>query len=327
MRRKILATASAIALLFSLSSCAAFSDDSSSVTTDGPYTVATSFYPITWLTEKIGGEYVTVTSLTPPNVEPHEYELSPKEVAELEKTQAVIYASGFQPALDKAIEEADVKNVLDLSKDLRLLSMKYEDAVNSIGKDDHHSHGINDPHFWLSPEYMMNASSAVASMLATIDPAHADSYRQNAEELESELGVMSSRYAEELENCWTTTLITDHAAFGYIADRHDLKAMPLSLDAESEPSPARLEELKKLIKDEDIKVIFAEEGTDDSAIATLAQDTGVTIAYLSTLERAPENSNYLKKLEDNLNTISDGLDCMGGGALPSIDFDGDVSTQ
>lgn len=326
MCHKILATASAITLLFSLSSCAAFSEDSPQVPNDGKYHVATSFYPITWLTEQIGGEYVTVTSLTPPNVEPHEYELSPKEVAELEKTQAVFYASGFQPALDKAIEEADVENVLDLSKDLRLLSMKYEDLTENITKHTSHSHGVDDPHFWLSPRYMRTASSAIASMLVKADPAHADTYRQNAEELNRELGIMNSRYAQGLQNCSARTLITDHAAFGYVAHDYDLKAMPLSLDAETEPSPARLEELKKVIKDEGITVIFAEEGTDDSAIATLAQDTGVEIASLSTLERAPENGDYLKKMEDNLNTIRHGLGCMGGGALPSIPLDDDVST-
>lgn len=326
MRHKILATASAITLLFSLSSCAAFSDDSSQTPNDGTYHVATSFYPITWLTEQIGGEYVTVTSLTPPNVEPHEYELSPKEVAELEKTQAIFYASGFQPALDKAVKEVDVENVLNLSKFLELLPMEHEDDANSKEEDGNHSHGTDDPHFWLSPEYMMNAALHITKNLSTADPAHADAYQQNYEELTDELGVMSSLYAQGLENCSIHTLISDHAAFGYIVHRHDLKAMPLSLDAESEPSPARLEELKKVIKDEGITVIFAEEGADDSAIAALAQDTGVEIASLSTLERAPENGDYLKKMEDNLNALTVGLSCMGGGALPSIPLDDDVST-
>lgn len=319
MHHKTLAAASVITLAFSLSSCAAFSDDSSPTSTDGTYTVTTSFYPITWLTEQIGGEYVTVTSITPPNVEPHEYELSPKEVTELEKTQAVIYASGFQPALDKTLEEVKDPHVLDLSTSLDLLPNEEAEHEDEHGEHEHgehehgehsgHDHGAYDPHFWLDPNYMIEAGAAITAMLEENDPEHAEEYHANFENLKSELETLDAEFTQGLKECQTRVLISDHAAFGYLAHAYNLQPMPMSLDAETETSPARLKELSDVIKEKKVSTIFTEEGAQNGSTEALAQEAGVKTDAISTLERAPQDSDYLEVMRNNLQSIRKGLVC------------------
>lgn len=308
MRYKILAIASTLSLLFSLSACSAFSEESSPSSTSDTYTIATSFYPITWLTEKIGGSHISVTPLTPPHVEPHEYELSPKEVTELEKTQAVIYASGFQPALDKAIEEAEIPHILDLSTSLDLLPLTMEDHAEDVDHDEH-DHGTYDPHFWLDPQYMIDAGSAIATMLENNDPANAEKYRANFENLKSELNALKTDFHQGLQQCQSRILISEHSAFGYVAHTYDLEAMPLSLDSESEPGPARLKDLTSVIREKKIETIFAEEGTHATSTQALAEETGAQVLDISTLERAPETGDYLETMRNNLQRLREGLGC------------------
>lgn len=324
MRHKVLATASAITLLFSLSSCAAFSDDSSQVSNDGTYHVATSFYPITWLTEHIGGDYVTVTPLTPPDVEPHDYEFSPKEIAELEKTDLIIYTAGFQPALDNAITEIDSKHVLDLSPAVELVANEDADEHDHEGNhedsehhheseaDEHnhsHDHGAYDPHFWLDPHRMIHAAQEIEKHLEELDSAHADYYRQRLGEVTAKLEALDAEFDAGLKNCQSRTLISNHDAFGYLARAYDLENHALSIDAESETSPARIKELAEIVKEEKVGTIFTEERTSSASTQALAEEAGVTLSSLSPLELAPTDGDYTEAMRVNLQSLRKGLMC------------------
>jgi hypothetical protein len=62
-----------------------------------PLKVMASSYPRQYVTEPAGGDLVTVESLRPPGIEPHDLELSGASVASREGAAAVVYLSGFQP--------------------------------------------------------------------------------------------------------------------------------------------------------------------------------------------------------------------------------------
>ena len=111
MSKRILVAACAAATALALSACspsASTGDKTSKASKDGTLTVMASFYPLQYLAEKVGGEHVTVTSLTPAGAEPHDLELSPKMVDSLSNADAVVYLAGFQSAVDEAVvEQAD----------------------------------------------------------------------------------------------------------------------------------------------------------------------------------------------------------------------------
>src|SRR4051812_36173051 len=83
-----------------LGACTACGGSSNAIS--GP-TVVAAFYPLAWAAEEIGGSSVDVSNLTPPGAEPHDVELKPREVAELQRADIVLYLShGFQPAVEQA---------------------------------------------------------------------------------------------------------------------------------------------------------------------------------------------------------------------------------
>src|SRR5262245_35792410 len=78
-----------------------------SSTDDGREQVVASFYPLAFAAERIGGDRVSVENLTPAGAEPHDFELTPSDVADIQKADLVLYLShDFQPAVEKALGDA-----------------------------------------------------------------------------------------------------------------------------------------------------------------------------------------------------------------------------
>src|SRR5262245_54252540 len=91
----------AVALAAAAAGCGSSGDSG------GKERVVAAFYPLAFAAEQIGGGRVSVTNLTPPGAEPHDVELTPKEVARIQKADLVLYLShGFQPAVESALGQA-----------------------------------------------------------------------------------------------------------------------------------------------------------------------------------------------------------------------------
>ena len=116
VRRLIPAAALSCAALLGLTALTACGSGSAAAARKGGrLDVVASFYPLQFLTEQIGGDHVAVSSLTKPGVEPHDLELSAKQIAQLNDADAVVYLKGLQPAVDAAVEQAEVKTKVDAS--------------------------------------------------------------------------------------------------------------------------------------------------------------------------------------------------------------------
>lgn len=337
MSKRILAAACAAATALALSACSSTASSGDGSSKDGSLTVMASFYPLKYLAEKVGGEHVSVTSLTPDGAEPHDLELSPKMVDSLSSADAVIYLAGFQSAVDEAIEQQAPKTVIDVSSAAELIeagtdanhpSEDEEDATDEAqsgeteahdhdheGADhadhDHHHDMSADPHFWLDPTRMAKAATLVGDKLAEADSAHADTYKANAKALAEELNTLSNTLVTKTSNCKVKTFVTAHTAFGYLADRTGLTQVGISgLDPESSPSPARLAEIAQIAKEQGVTTIFTEALIDPKVAQTLADDLGITTAVLDPIESQTDASkDYAATMNSNIDALTKALDC------------------
>ena len=324
--RRHLAAVAALALAGSLASCAALSPGSDSTAAasgasgaaptaapSGALTVSTSFYPIQYLAQAIGGEHVAVTSVTPTNVEPHDFELSPKDVTALSASSLVLYVSGFQPSLDDALAQVSGPAVVDLAGSVDLVhhdGVHEEGATEAAHDHDHDPAAALDPHFWLDPVRMQAAAKAVEAALAQADPAHADDYAANLDTLNATLTDLNTSYSTGLGHCERTTFVTSHAAFGYLADRYGLTQASISgVDPESEPSPAELAAVKKVVESTGTTTIFTEELVSPETAQAVAAETGAQTRVLSPIESAPESGDYADAMRANLEELRTALSC------------------
>ena len=341
MSKRILAAACAAATALALSACTSTASSGDSSSKDGSLTVMASFYPLKYLAEKVGGEHVSVTSLTPDGAEPHDLELSPKMVDSLSSADAVIYLAGFQSAVDEAIEQQAPKTVIDVSSAAELVEAgsdanhpaEEEEATDETqsgeteahdhdheghdheGHDhaghDHHHDMSADPHFWLDPVRMAKAATLVGDKLAEADSAHADTYKANAKALAEELTTLGDTLVTKTSKCQVKTFVTAHTAFGYLADRTGLTQVGISgLDPESSPSPARLAEIGQIAKEQGVTTIFTEALIDPKVAQTLADALGITTAVLDPIESQTDASkDYAAVMQANIDALTKANNC------------------
>lgn len=288
--RQVLLLPAAAAL--ALSGCVPAAESSG---TADEVSVLASFYPLQYVAEQVGKENVSVRAVTPPGAEPHNLELSPAKVAELADADLVVYASGFQPAVDDAVAQAAPASAVDVA-----------DAAGLAAPG-----GTADPHFWLDPTRLADVARVVAQQLGEADPDHAAAYEANAGDLSAELAALDAEYRSGLAVCERRTVVVAHEAYGYLAERYGLEQAGVSgIDPESEPAPARVAKIRRVIESQDVSTIFTESLVNPKVARTLAADLGVETALLDPLEtHAASGGEYPEVMRSNLAALRKGLDC------------------
>ncbi len=234
----------------------------SQVDSDGPLQIMASFYPLAHFTAKVGGDRVQVTNMTPVGGEPHDFEPSPRELAELQAADLFVYmGASFEPWAEDAQKSIALKNTLEISQKLELMKHEeekedhdeheddeheenhdehedeHEDDEHEENHDEHedehedeedhedhdeHNHGEFDPHIWLDPVLAQEQITIIMDTLSKIDPEHSDIYQQNAAEYLQSLESLDQDFTAAFSSCALSEVIVSHDAFAYLGARYDI---------------------------------------------------------------------------------------------------------
>ncbi len=286
-------------------------------------TVAASFYPLAFVAERVGGGDVRVVNLTPPGVESHDLELTPRQVGEIAEADLVVYEKGFQPSVDEAVDQNAGDARVEVTEVVPLEDLEdhgeHDDATEDEHADEHegddHAHGdlTGDPHVWLDPTLLATIAGAVADGLAEVVPESADAFQERADALVVELVALDEEFSTGLAQCERSVFVTTHEAFGYLAHRYGLEMVGISaLSPDAEPSPARLAEVREVIADEGVTTVFYETLVSPKVAETLADDLGVVTAVLDPIEGLTdetEDEDYFTLMRANLGALEEANGC------------------
>lgn len=310
MQRTSIPRAVALALVpvVALGTVAACGDDDSDSAGSGgdAISVVASFYPVAEAAEQVGGDRVDVNNLTPAGTEPHDLELAPDQVADLEDADVVLYlGQGFQPAVAEIADRRDAA-AFDLLDEIQL-EAGASDALEEESD--------LDPHFWLDPQLMITAVDEIEAALSEASPDEAATFRANAQAYKDELTALDDEFATGLGSCERDQIVTSHAAFHYLAERYGLTQLPITgLSPEAEPDPARLADLADQIESEGITTIFYETLVSPDVAETLAREADVDAAVLNPIEGLTQDQvdagdDYASVMRDNLAALQEALGC------------------
>ncbi|MEU0188519.1 metal ABC transporter substrate-binding protein [Streptomyces afghaniensis] len=317
-RRLISATAVTAATALGLGALSACSSDSAATGNTDKFDVVASFYPMAFLAEQIGGDHANVTSLTEPGQEPHDLEISTKQRAQLEEADAALYLKGLQPAVDEAVSQTGIKTKIDAAG-LTTLEDHGSTEHDHAGEEGHaeeegHSEEeehARDPHIWLDPVKYAEVAEGVGKAFEKADPDHAADYKKNTAALVKKLNDLNGEFENGLKDTKTKVFFTNHAAFGYLAERYGLTQEAISgLDPESEPSAARVKELQQEAKADGVTTVFYETLVSDKTAKTLAKDAKLKTDVLDPLEGITDKSrgdDYFQVMEANLKALQAAL--------------------
>lgn len=296
----------ACAVAVTVAACGSPAASSSS----GRLSVAASFYPLQWIAEQVGGDLVDVSTLTKPGAEPHDLELTPRDVAAVGDSDLVVYLSGFQPAVDDAVAAEAPDSAFDAA-DAAHLDLTYTPIEG--GTEVAAQAGATDPHFWLAPLKLADVVDALAERLGRVDPGHAADFTARAAMLRGSLVALDAEFRAGLSTCTNTDLVTSHNAFGYLAQAYGLDQVGITgLTPEQEPSAADLARVTTFVKDHDVQTIYYETLISPDIADTVASEAGVATAVLDPIEGltdASAGSDYLAVMRSNLASIRAGQPC------------------
>jgi zinc transport system substrate-binding protein len=259
----------------------------------GEQTAVAAFYPLAWAAERVAPPGLRVVNLTPAGAEPHDVELTPKDVVRLQRADYVIYiGSGFQPSVEDALDGARGTRI---------------DALEGLAlRPGEEGQPAADPHVWLDP---VRFAQIVRRIGRTFGREAA------AARVAGELRTLDGDYRRGLARCERRTLVTSHAAFGYLAERYGLRQIPIAgLSPEAEPTPRRLADVVHRVRETHATTVFFETLVSPRIARTVARETGARTAVLDPLEGLTKNElargeSYLTVMRDNLAALRNALGC------------------
>ena len=286
--------------------------------------VMASFYPIAEFTRQVGGSHVSVSTMIPDGVEPHDWEPTAKDIEKLSKAAIFFYNGGVEPWAEKAMAALGEKKITGVEVAHGLMTEVFHEE-HEEGEEHHHAHEKpdekkdhegkghrdseshhadkehhdeketgsghqhqhegKDPHVWVSPKQAMEEVKVIARELGKKDPAHKADYEKNAESYLQKLAVLDKQLRNLGQEAKRKEFVTTHAAFSYLAKDYGFTQLSImGLSPDAEPAPKDMTNLVRFIKEKGIKVVFFETLVSPKVAETIAKTAGVSTLVLNPLE-------------------------------------------
>lgn len=290
--------------------------------------IKVSFYPMYEFTKNIAGDLAEVDVLIPSGVEPHDWEPTAQDMAEISDADVLIYnGAGLEGWADQVLDSASGSKLItvEASKGLEIMEGSEEEeegehvheegehsdeAEQALEEDEHdHDHGGLDPHVWLDPTLAIKEVRTIEAALSTADPKNADAFKANADAYVARLEQLDQEFKEGLKDTKRKDFITQHAAFGYLAKQYGLTQVPIAgLSPEQEPSAANMVKIVEFAKEHKVQTIFFETLVSSSVADTIAKEIGAKVAVLNPIEGLTNddrshNLDYIGIMRQNLEAL------------------------
>ncbi|MDQ3948230.1 MAG: zinc ABC transporter substrate-binding protein [Thermoproteota archaeon] len=266
--------------------------------------VIASFFPLYDFSRNVGGDRAEVSVMVPAGIEPHDWEPTPRNIADAESAEMIVYnGAGFE----SWFSGINAKFAVDTSRGIQLM----EGGEGAQG-------GSNfDPHIWLDPVLAKKQVEAIRDGFIQTDPVNSDYYSQNAQRYIAELDSLDSFIRSELSNCTLNDFIAFHDSFSYFANRYNLTQHSVhGVSPEGDVLPQRIQEIKDLAATLGINVIYAEELVDPRLANVIAGEIPngqvLVLSPIEGLEREEleQGLGYIDKMRENVQNLKVGLKCL-----------------
>jgi zinc/manganese transport system substrate-binding protein/manganese/iron transport system substrate-binding protein len=223
------------------------------------------------LVRNVGGARVDVVGILKPNVDPHDYEPTPSDVAAIGDAKLIVESgAGLDSWIDQVIANAGSKAPAVVASDgLRLRTGDGQEPQR-------------DPHWWHDPRNFEHATALVASRLEQVDPGGRSLYAANARRYIAQIEAVDRANLRLIARVPRAQrkLVTNHDAFGYLAARYGItivgSVIP-SLSTAAEPNARDTVRLLERIREQHVKAIFTESSLDPKLEDQIGRDAHVKV--------------------------------------------------
>lgn len=325
-----------LALILFLAACGNPAIDSQTESEDdSKLHVKTTVYPLTYFTERIGGDRVTVESVYPAGANEHSFEPTQQDMIALAEADLMFYIGlgleGFIDSAKKTLSDENVQFVAaaDAITDEQLEAASHgehaeeeEHAHEEEGHEEEaheeeghegHNHGSTDPHVWMSPVLSQTLAESIKDSLIEADPDGSGTYESNYAELIVELENLDRSFRELAERVENDTFFVSHSAFGYIAEPYGFEQVAIAgLNSQDEPSQKELTQIVDQAKEKNINYIIFEQNVSSNLTEVIQKEVGAEALQMHNLgvltqEDIDNEETYFTLMEKNLQTLEKAL--------------------
>ena len=271
--------------------------------------------------ENLVGDELQVVTIMPVGSDPHEFQASAQQVAQIGAADGVIVnGAGFEEGLLDVIESAEGDGVPVFEAIGAVATIGFGGGHHDEQGDedeDEHEHGGDDPHFFTDPARMAIAADAIVEFLiANVDGVDGDVLEANAAAYVAELEALDREVETVLADipAKRRVLVTNHEVFGYFANRYGFEVIGTVIPSGTTvggASAQELVELAEVIEHEGVPAIFTDTSSSDKLASTLADEVSeVEVVELFSESLGSDDSQgatYLDMVRTNAERIAAAL--------------------
>ena len=251
--------------------------------------IYTTTYPINFIINQLYEEHSKIYSVYPTGVDVDKYELSTRKLEEYSKSDLFIFNS-----LDKDRDYA-VK-MINLNSKLKVIDvatgMKYNNSIEEL---------------WLSPNnYLMMAENLKNGLAEYItNPYLVEEINDKYKDLEYEISKLDADLTEAITSAKYKTIVTDNDTLKFL-EKYGLKV--ISLEENKDLTTNKIEEVKNLIKEKQIKYIYSTTSKTNNTVKELIDNNSLEQISMNTMHSTDgnitnSNDNYLTIMTNNINEL------------------------
>ncbi len=272
MRSPLRARFAVLVALLVVAGCSTSAAPPSGATGNAAISVVASTTVFADMVRNVGGEFVTVSSLVPPNGDVHTFSPRPSDIRSLAEAHLVVMNGlGLDDWLTRTVTSASSDAlVVQLAVDLP--------GADYIGGEA--ASGPANPHLWLDVTYGQAYAKRIAAALAQVDPAHAAAYAAQGDAYVARLADLDTYVTNQIGALPAANrrIVAFHDAFPYFAKRYGLDVVGVAVPAPGQdPSAGYTATLIEAIRQANVRAIFSEAQFPPKLVTQLAQETGASV--------------------------------------------------
>jgi len=253
----------------------------------GAIKVVTTLPDFKSITELIGGDKVSVSSIATGYQNPHFVDPKPSYIIGLSKADLFVTVGldleiGWSPQLLASSRNSKIQKgspgYVDASINIPLLQVP-----SSVNRAEGDIHIYGNPHYWLDPMNGKIIARNIADGLERIDPSNKNFYETNLKNFDNQIDSKMKEWLTKMAPYKGTKLIAYHNEWVYFETRFGLKIVDfLEPKPGIPPTPSQLVKVINEIKANNIKVIISSPYFTTSSSDVVAKQTGAKELTLAT---------------------------------------------
>ncbi len=268
--------------------------------------VVASISDLAYFAREIGGDYVNVETIAAPKSDPHFVEVRPSYMVKVKKADMVLKVGmELDMWMDQIIDGSRHGHleIVDCSEHINRLevpSYKVDARYGDI-------HRFGNPHYWLDPDNAEPIAESVRDGLLSVDPDHAEVFRQNYEQLVEKIRADIKELGIQAASLKGEEIIFYHNSWPYFSKFTGVKeAGFIEPYPGVAPSPGHIKEIIDLVKARGIKTIAIEPYFDKRVPDKIAASTGAKVVVLyPSIGGRDANESYMDWLGYNINALKE----------------------